>query len=267
MQPMILNIALAFAAGFCATACGNNDSLTLIDAPKDPTPAEKAQFEASKVDREEAETPYGGEEDPPYQITANGATLISATREGGQWISRSDYRSLQPGMTTLSGRYILTNSGQSAPETIRSYQGFRSGVVIAYDSANGKYDHADVYGADSPVASFPTAGQATYRGTAFDMKEQGTLTYHVDFAAKHGHGQIDGLSRYGTITLANAPIKVETHYGKSEYGVSGTASSAKGSNFEYGVGFFGQQAEEIAGFVHNAQEAVGFHGTRGAITE
>ena len=100
------------------------------------------------------------------------------------------------------------------------------------------------------------------------MTEQGTLTYHVDFAAKNGHGQIEGLSRHGTITLANAPIKVETHSGKSEYIGRGTASSAKGSRFDYVVGFAGQQAEEIGGYATNAQgEAVGFHGTRGAITE
>ncbi|MDO5091161.1 MAG: factor H binding family protein [Cardiobacteriaceae bacterium] len=266
MQPVFMNLTLAFIAGFCASACSNNDSVALVDAPKDPTPAEKAQFEASKVDRREAET-FGGEIEPA-QITANGATLASLTREGGKWIGRSDYRSLQPGMTTLNGRYIFTNSGQSEPETIRSYQGFRSGALVTYATAHGKLGHVSTYGVDTPVASFPGAGQATYRGVAFDMTEQGTLTYHVDFAAKNGHGQIDGLSRHGTITLANAPIKVETQSGKSDYIGRGTANSAKGSRFDYQVGFYGHQAEEIAGFARSAQqETVGFHGTRGAITE
>ncbi|MDO5090994.1 MAG: factor H binding family protein [Cardiobacteriaceae bacterium] len=168
-------------------------------------------------------------------------------------------------MTTLNGSYTLTNRGQPEPATIRSYQGFRSGVVIAYNPTDGKHTHMGTYGVETPEANFPGAGQATYRGVAFDMTEQGTLTYHVDFAAKNGHGEITGLSRYGTITLANVPVKTV----KNSYGViAGTASSAKGGSFDYGVGFAGEQAEEIAGFATNAQgEAVGFHGTRGAISE
>ncbi|MDO5090995.1 MAG: hypothetical protein Q4D61_05565 [Cardiobacteriaceae bacterium] len=42
MQPVFMNLALAFVAGFCATACGNNDSLTLIDAPQRPHPRRKS---------------------------------------------------------------------------------------------------------------------------------------------------------------------------------------------------------------------------------
>ncbi|MDO5091404.1 MAG: factor H binding family protein [Cardiobacteriaceae bacterium] len=266
MQPVFMNLTLAFIAGFCATACRNDDALTLVDAPKDPIPGEKAEFQASKVDQQEPETPYG--EIEPDQITANGTTLVSTVREGGKWISRQDYRSLQPGMATLHGHLVLTNSGQSFPETIRSHQGLRGGIIVTYNPENGKYSYADTYGVEPPLASFPEVGQATYRSVAFDMKEQGTLTYHVDFAAKSGHGEITGLSRYGTITLANAPLKVETHSGKSSYVGRGTASSAKGGSFDYQVDFYGQQAEEIAGFADNAQlEAVGFHGTRGAITE
>lgn len=266
MKPMFMNLTLAFIAGCCVTACGgSSDDHVLVDAPKDLTPAEKAEFQARKVDRSEIETPYVGEPDP-YQITANGATLVSTAREGGKRIARKDYRSLQPGMTTLNGRYIFTNSGQSEPETIRSYQGFRSGVVIAYNPADGRADYGSMYGAGTPLASFPGAGHATYRGTAFDMKEEGALTYHVDFAAKNGHGEISGLSRHGTITLANAPFA--EGYAEGYSNINGTASSAKGSSFDYVVGFYGQQAEEIAGYAQSAQfEAVGFHGTRGAISE
>lgn len=269
MQPTLLNLALTFAVGVCTAACDGNDN-TLIDAPKAPTSAEQAEFEASKVELEEAETPYN---DPiPYQLTANGATLESLAREDGKWIARTDYRSLQPGMTTLDGRYTATDTGQSAPATmtttIRSYQGSRSGITIPYAPEDGKATSADAYGADTPVVGFPAAGQTTYRGVAFNMTEQATLTYHIDFAAKSGHGKIEGLARHDTITLANAPLKEESNPDAGKYIVRGTATSAKGESFDYQIAFYGQQAAEIAGYASNAQkEGVGFHGTRDAITE
>lgn len=260
MHILAPQLILAISAA-CLTACGSGETV-LVDAPQALTPDERNAFEVSKVSREEYGTPYGDIQ--PYRIIANGATLANTTREGGKWITRRDFRSLQPGMSTLSGHYTLTNSGQSYPVTIRSYQGFRSGTIISYDAPAGVVTYWGSYGIATPLATYPTAGQATYRGTAFDRQEEGMLTYHVDFAAKNGHGQIDGLSRYGTITLNNASLNPED---AASFG-RGTASSAKGSSFDYAVGFFGNQAEEIAGYARNAQkEAVAFHGTRGAITE
>ena len=47
-----------------------------------------------------------------------------------------------------------------------------------------------------------------------------------------------------------------------------TPAPAGGGEMDYILGFFGNRAEEIAGQATSSkQEAIGFHGTRGAITE
>ena len=267
MPQRIFPFSLALAALGLA-ACGGSDNTVLVDAPQALSAAEQAEFAASKIDKESVDPNY-----PPEvasQISAGGATLVDVYRENGIWVSKNDYRSLQAGLTTLNGTYTFTDSGTTYPLITRSYQGWRGGAVVSYYPANGEFYYVDTYGVDTPVNAFPSAGQATYRGTAFDIDDDGALTYHVDFAAKSGAGEITGLERYGTISLHTAPIAAETSaLGVSRYGVRGTAGSARGTQFDYVVGFAGRQAEEIAGFAVNTTsgDAVGFHGTRGAITE
>lgn len=170
-------------------------------------------------------------------------------------------------MSTLQGM-LTYSAGESFPQTIRSYQGFRSGTVLSYIPPNGHFMFYGTYGVVTPANNFPIAGKATYQGVAFDHSEKGTLTYHVDFVAKNGYNEINGLPRLGIVTLNNARIQVESTLNGNDYIGRGTASSAKGSTFNYTVAFSGYQAEEVAGYMHNAQnEAIGFHSTSGAITE
>lgn len=267
MPQRIFPFSLALAALGLA-ACGGSDNTVLVDAPQALSAAEQAEFAAEKVGKGTFDPNYPP--DAAFHISAGGATLKSVYRENGRWVSKDDYRSLRPGLTTLNSTLTFTDSGNTYPLITRSYQGWRSGTLITYNPANGKSYNADIYGVEAPLAAFPSAGQATYRGTAFDIDDDGALTYHVDFAAKSGAGEITGLERYGTISLHTAPLAAETNaLGESGYLGRGTATSARGTQFDYSFNFHGHQAEEIAGLATNTTsgDGIGFHGTRGAITE
>lgn len=247
---------------------GNADTRSgkiLVPAPTQPTAAETAAFNTSKKFTEKV-TILSNDPLRPYTISANGQSLIRLSGSNSNAIAERDFRSLPSGFASNSGTY--TDSYGSQPVSIRSYQGFRTGVVTVYDSRN-KLLSVIPYGAITLPVAIPTAGKATYTGTAFDQTGRGSLTYNVDFGAKSGEGHINGLSRYGNITLAKSNLGTEQMLnGNTVTGIKGTASAAYGDRFTYYLGFYGGHAEEISGYaVNNTPEGIGFHGTRGAITE
>lgn len=268
MQKTTLNLAALISAALLA-ACGSSADETvanaLVPAPTAPNAAEVAAFNASKQ-RREAMDYSGNDEFRPYSISANGHTLLRVSGSRSNPVAEFDVRSLPAGFAAYNGTY--TENAGSAPVKVRSYQGFRSGVVTIYDNKNNSYMNAVPYGVPTPPAALPAAGKATYHGTAFDSNERGSLTYHVDFAAKTGQGRIEGLRKYGSIILAAGKITQETQLdGSNEALIRGKASAATGSNLDYGLTFYGNRAEEIAGYAVNGYEGIGLHGTRGAITE
>ena len=194
--------------------------------------------------------------------------MLHTSGDRSNAVQEHDFRSLPAGFAAYNGTY--TNRDGSFPVKVRSYQGFRSGVVATYYNENVFADFID-YGVRTPPAAIPTAGKATYNGTAFDGNERGSLTYHVDFAAKTGQGHIDGLNKYkyGDITLAEGKfLQDKLLNGDTQTWIGGKASAATGSSFDYRLFFFGNRAEEIAGYAINDKwEGITLHGTRGAITE
>ena len=244
------------------TACGGSDDDGMGNPADRPSASEQQAFEASKVKVQPASwlsTPN------PYRLEVNGAVL----QETDAKTSRIDARRLPAGFASLSGNYIFPNhNNTSVPATVRSYQGFRSGIFITHSDKPGVFANGGDYGVWSKAEQLPSSGRATYRGAAFDRADQGTLTYHVDFAARTGEGQIDGLPRYdGTINLRRAGF--QTHDDGS-IGIEGGAADTryKGS-LTYETSFAGAGAEELIGYVVNAAdtEIVGFHGTRGEISQ
>ena len=195
----------------------------------------------------------------PLRITAGNATLASF--DGS--ISRSDFRSLPAGFATLSGDVSYLKTGRHYQTTVRSYQGFRSGVVTSHAPSQG-FAYSDDYGINTLVSQIPQSGKATYSGIAFDRSERGTLTYDVDFFTRLGEGRINGLSRYGTISLH--PVQLQSSADKA--GFVGSASATGHAPMEYRAVLYGSNAEEIAGSVTNTTELehIGFHGSRGDIT-
>ncbi len=111
----------------------------------------------------------------------------------------------------------------------------------------------------TPTKILPTAGKATYSGAAFDGRNQGVLSYSVNFNERTGEGNITGLGEKvvlnkGNITNINHNNKIDGSHLQG-YGIQG--SSNKGN---YELGFFGANAEEIVGTVNDGE--IGFAGSR-----
>lgn len=148
--------------------------------------------------------------------------------------------------------------------TLRSYQGLRSGVVLSFYDKGGIIG-ADTYGVDTEAAKMPTSGKATYSGVAFDRNERGTLEYNVNFTSKRGDGRIQGIKRYGMITLDDAEFTSDA----DGVSITGRARNLYSQPLQYRAEFYGNNAEELSGKVTNTanQDAVVFHGTRGEIVQ
>ena len=269
MQKTALNLAAIISAALL-TACGGSSDETvanaLVPAPTEPNAAEVEAFNASKQRREKTDV-IGNGDWQPSSISVNGRTLRRTSGDRSNAVAEYDFRSLPAGFAAYNGTY--TDRYGSLPVKVRSYQGFRSGVAAAYFE-NNRTAYIEEYGVSTPPAALPAAGRATYNGIAFDHSDRGSFTYHVDFGAKTGQGHIDGLKyKYGDIALAAGKITQEKQLdGSSETLIKGKASAATGSSFDYALTFFGNRAEEIAGYaVNDEQEGFAMHGTRGAITE
>ena len=245
------------------TACGGSDDDGMGNPADRPSASEQQAFEASKVKVLPAN--WAGGTPNPFRLEVNGTVLIEAGAKTG----RIDARRLPAGFASLSGNYIFPNDNNyRLPATVRSYQGFRSGVYITHSDQPGILSSSNDYGVWSKAEQLPSSGRATYHGVAFDRADQGTLTYHVDFAARQGEGQIDGLPRYdGTINLRKAGF--QTHDDGSIGIKDGAADTRYKGSLTYSTSFAGAGAEELTGYVLNVAdgEHVGFHGTRGEISQ
>ena len=121
----------------------------------------------------------------------------------------------------------------------------------------------------------PTEGRATYTGKAFNLENNGDLTYNVNFSERKGSGTITGFQKYGTITLEEAPLKVKPlskqvgiQYGRATPEKNATTNLLTPNT--YNLDFYGPKAEEIGGSVyfdynHDSGTNIGFGGTRGEI--
>ena len=270
MQKTTLNLAAIISAALLTACGGSSDGAAanaLIPAPSEPNAAETAAFNARKQRREKINILNAGDWQP-YSTSVNGRPLLHTSGDPSNAFMEYDFRSLPAGFAAYNGTY--TDRYGSLPVKVRSYQGFRSGVVATYYKGN-RFQDFMAYGVETPPAAIPAAGRATYHGTAFDHSDRGSFTYHVDFAAKTGQGHIDGLNKYkyGDIALAAGKITQDKQPdGRSETLIKGKASAATGSSFDYSLAFFGNRAEEIAGYAINDKwEGITLHGTRGAITE
>ena len=207
----------------------------------------------------------------PSSFVVNGKTIMNTYRKEGEVIFEYDFRSLPAGFASLNASETYKDDDSTESLTLRSYQGFHSGILLTYAS-DGKANSVADYGVYTPVAAIPTAGKATYNGTAFDKDERGNFTYHVDFAAKNGHGNITGMSSFGDISLASAALTDGDYWNEKggvvkATGIHGQATAASGSRFDYDLAFYGNQAEELVGTLKNRSlEGIGVHGTRGAIS-
>lgn len=147
--------------------------------------------------------------------------------------------------------------------------------VIGMQNAYNNYDIVLAVGVNTLEKQLPTSGLITYKGVAFDMTQQGTLNYHVDFAKKEGSGSITGLDKFGTITLETGKIsnislnsrEADNYFEKNQVGITGLAKAEKIADViwdkvttrdivkGYDLQFFGPNAEEITGIVKTDKQA------------
>lgn len=115
--------------------------------------------------------------------------------------------------------------------------------------------------------TLPTAGTYKYEGVAFSQDERGKLAYSVNFDDRTGSGSITGITEAGNITLDKGSITARSFTNVDNTtitgsGIASTASSEKLGSGTYQLGFFGPNAEEIAGAVENNYGVVGFGGAK-----
>ena len=279
-----LNLAIILGTLLLAACGSSSDDNPAADKPAANNPsANNPQtntandaFEASKYGSREmrAYSQSGNDSSMrlrPSSIALNGKTITNTYRKEGKVIVDYDFRSLPAGFASQNASKTYKDDDSTVPLTLRSYQGFHSGILLTYVS-DGKVETFMDYGVQTPPAAIPTTGKATYNGTAFDKDERGNFTYHVNFAARNGYGNITGISRFGDISLASAAL-TDGDYANGKggsvkgTGIKGQATAASGDRFNYDLTFYGNQAEEITGVLRNRNlDLIGVHGTRGAIS-
>ncbi|SDB82284.1 Slam-dependent surface lipoprotein [Acinetobacter boissieri] len=131
----------------------------------------------------------------------------------------------------------------------------------------GRTGEISIIGMKTHSNALPTLGSATYDGKAFqDLPEkvggawtskinEGHLSYNVNFTERTGSGSITGLG--DAITLEKGSI--------SGTDISSTVKQADLAG-NYSLGFYGKNAEEVAGkVVFTNNDSIGFGGTRGDV--
>ncbi|MDO5059869.1 MAG: hypothetical protein Q4D82_07980 [Neisseria sp.] len=157
--------------------------------------------------------------------------------------------------------------------------------ISKFVTENGKLSVEETYpleitGYATPEKSLPMVGRAEYAGYAIKVPYQANFRYVVDFGKRTGSGVIQDLGDYrsmGVINLAEGKIG---RYRLNNLDVVGISSLATGTNDEdlrngrYTLGFFGSEAQEVAGivsfedhrnWVKSKNYEVGFGGKRGEI--
>ncbi|UOO82148.1 factor H binding family protein [Uruburuella testudinis] len=254
-----LSLLGVFAATLTLAACGSSGSSTgnlsadATTTPLNPTTPANG-YRTIQIPEWSDDDSYN------YYIKLDGKTYHS-----GDTIDISHY---PQGLTETA-----LDSGLTIKNPTGDYQKAYDGKLYLYKQAYsvvaGNYIHnqyrsnnnnqpelidafsvAEIQGDATPFDALPGTGRYTYKGEAFSAGEKGTLTYTADFGRKLGSGRITGLATFGDITLNSAPItriKDENFNGAGVSLDSSSAVSAKLGSGTYGLGFFGPQANELAG--------------------
>ena len=209
---------------------------------------------ATEPDNDDAWRDFSG-----YTLTRNGNTFVNSQFGKGVTVNTA---SVPSGFAEFPAQMTMNSkNGRGTTEnvTVRSYQGFHSGIFAINPPSGGLLSRLGAAESGlpyfNPTQNLPSAGKATYSGRAFDANpaHDATLRYTIDFGARRGSGEISASSGLGRMTLHDAPI---THFtaDNSEfgtmpaYGIEGrrTLDGSKASG-SYTLGIAGPNAEEIVG--------------------
>ena len=202
---------------------------------------------------------------PKDDLATKQDPIVENDRETGRFTTTTTYSDIyNQKYSVITGKYNKTiapykeveyyhDEGDNPNEPpFRTRDVSKTRTVETYTVNSDYYGSSIANGFKTPVEKFPTEGNATYTGVAFDSQKQGEFTYTVNFADKKGSGKITGLEHIGDITLQEAEIYKSAS--NNDFRVKGdvVAEAWKeqgGVNGRYAANFFGPNAEEIAGKV------------------
>ena len=271
----ILYMALtALTLGGCSSA-----GSSLANAITDPfTPKEGGYRQLSNIGSDEF-TDKG----LLPTIGSRQASTIRITDD--QFIGTQNHEKDYSSRDTIPIGHKRQNAFTSLPYVLKDSSGnqMESGVLEVYKQAYSAVVGAQLHDRTEPghpatptsdfyvrsiqgefTRTLPTQGIINYKGRAMagsDNQSNG-LNYQIDYGSRRGHGSITGLTGYGNIDLADAPITQNPH---GHNVINGTANSATHGAGNYQLGIFGPQANEIAGKAHfnnHSNKEVGFAGGR-----
>ena len=294
-------ICVAIALTLTLTACGSSDNPSLT-IPKISTTTSNATGNSSSSTTTNSSTSNAGVTvDKTYAVSALKAEVDKQLKDAYGYAgfnSTNNYQVTVGGKTYTSGNIDLKTLGNgiqriNATETASAnvggttYTATRHSVVHLYQQPysvvaglevkGGQISNGDGIGASDldidtvkgyATKTLPSAGTYNYVGRAFSQKSSGQFNYAVNFDTRKGSGSITGITEAGKITLQEGTISNLSHTNPdnttiSGFGIQSTATSEKKGNGEYKLGFFGPNAEEVAGTVNqNNNGLVGFGGTK-----
>lgn len=270
---------LAMAALLFLAACGSSGSSSPSSQAADNSKQYSLSAQKKYLEKELAED-FGGngfKKLDSYEVTINGKTYSGTVDLGG----------LGNGLQRLplSLKIAADVNGQpytgNAQGTLHLYQQqysvvggaqLRGGTVSGAAYHNPSYFPAEDLEIDvvkgRAAQNLPTVGTYRYQGVAFTQNEQGKLDYAVDFDKRKGGGSITGIAAMGKIDLKESSIVPVSHTNADQsvisgHGINGAAISELKGSGTYKLGFFGSNAEEIAGAVRQGNtNFIGFGGTK-----
>ena len=138
--------------------------------------------------------------------------------------------------------------------------------------------NVDVAGFNTQATALPNVGKATYTGIGKYPNGNTELTYNVDFAKRTGSGSLlKAVNHGGKISLNEGKIAKINLKGNDVIGISSSATALNGTLGKYNLGFYGTEAQEIAGSLEmdqgshwknvNGKTEIGLGATRGEISK
>ena len=244
----ILYMALtALTLGGCSSA-----GSSLANAITDPfTPREGGYRQLSNIGSDEF-TDKGLLPGSASKIQVTDDQFINTPNHVREYSSRDSIQighKRQNAFTTLP--YVLKNAAN---------QEIENGVLEVYKQSYSAVVGAQLHNRIEP--GHPATPTSDFYVRSIQGEFTRTLPTQIDYGARRGHGSITGLTGYGNIDLADAPITQNPH---GHNVINGAANSATHGAGNYELGIFGPQANEIAGRAHfnnQPNKEVGFAGGR-----
>ena len=257
IKTTLTSILLATLAA-CSSGGGNSGKSSQSETPKEnpkgmaETPKENSEGMAKTPKQDSQDSNSNPKVVPDQEKPQIDEELIKrrmitekAASEEKKKILRKDY----PQGLTKSPIVLETSEDMKSYNVGSSiYNQKYSLLKIEYRSAvlpdnpeNSEFYLSQPIGVETIFTDLPQSDTFSYKGVAFDIKENGIFNYTIDFSTKTGKGSVTGLS-IGNVELQESKIQNNDMQGS----LFGEAKSPSG-NGNYNLTLYGPAGEEILG--------------------